>query len=329
MIVAHLLLTGGAGYIGSHCLHTLQEANHRVVVIDDLRSGQANFVRNAPLLRCSLEDQAAVEKVFADYGPFDGVLHFAASISVQESGERPLDYYANNVVGSFNLIRAALLAGVNSFVLSSTAAVYGNPTETPIRETSPAAPINPYGATKMMIERMLSDVETAHGMRWVALRYFNACGAAPEAGLGECHDPETHLIPVALETAAGLRDEFKLFGDDYETPDGTCVRDYIHVRDLASAHLLAIEALLEGCAGGAFNLGTGKGHSIRSVLATIESVVGKSVPTSIKSRRIGDPASLVADPSRFREQFGWVPQHSSLETIVSSAWDWAQQSLRS
>jgi UDP-glucose-4-epimerase GalE len=210
-------------------------------------------------------------------------------------------------------------------VLSSTAAVYGHHEAQPIPESAAIAPINPYGASKAMVERILADVETAHGLRWTALRYFNACGADPGGGLGECHEPETHLIPVALEAAAGLRSELKLFGTDYPTRDGTCVRDYIHVADLATAHVLALEALLDGGPSGAYNLGTGTGHSNREVIDRIGTVVGLPVPLEEADRRPGDPPELVADASRFRRDFGWEPQHSDLETIIRTAWDWLAQ----
>jgi UDP-glucose 4-epimerase len=292
------------------------------VVVDDLRSGREDFVERAALVRCDVGDREAVAKLFANHGPFDGVLHFAALISVPESVAKPLAYYANNVVATSVLIDQALAHGVRAFVLSSSAAVYGHPEVQPISESADIAPINPYGAGKAMIERVLADVETAHGLRWTALRYFNASGADPEGFIGECHQPETHLIPVALEAAAGLRDELSLFGTDYPTRDGTCVRDYVHVTDLAAAHVLALEALLEHGAGGAYNLGTGAGHTNREVLDCIGAVVGVPVPVREAERRPGDPAELVADASRFRRDFGWQPQHSDLETIIRTAWDW-------
>ncbi len=322
MDLAHLVVTGGAGYIGSHTLRALQAAGHTAVVVDDLRSGREAFVERAPLIRSDVGDRDALAKLFADYGPFDGVLHFAALLSVPESVAKPLVYYANNVVASSVLIDQAVAHGVRAFVLSSSAAVYGHPEVQPISEAAEIAPINPYGASKAMIERMLADVETAHGLRWTALRYFNACGADPEGGIGECHEPETHLIPVALEAAAGLRDQLSLFGTDYPTRDGTCVRDYIHVTDLAAAHVLALEALLERGPGGAYNLGTGTGRTNREVLDCIGAVVGMPVPVQEAQRRPGDPAELVADASRFRRDFGWQTRYSDLETIVRTAWAW-------
>jgi UDP-glucose-4-epimerase GalE len=320
--LAHLLVTGGAGYIGSHALRALRRAGHTAVVFDDLRAGHGRFAAGSPLWRHDVGDTEATRGVFARYGPFDGVLHFASSISVAESMRKPLDYYRNNVVAGIELLGAAALHGVRAFVLSSTAAVYGLPEFQPIPESSPVAPINPYGASKAMLEQALADVERAHGMRWIALRYFNASGADPDGGLGECHDPETHLIPIALEAAAGLRPELRLFGTDYPTRDGTCIRDYIHVTDLADAHVRSVEALLGEGPGGAYNLGTGTGRTIREVLEAVGRTVGRTVPYREGPRREGDPAELVADSSRFRRDFGWEPRHSDLDTIVTTAWEW-------
>jgi UDP-glucose-4-epimerase GalE len=322
--MSHLLVTGGAGYIGSHALRNLQRAGHTAVVIDDLRAGNASLVSNAPLVRCDVADRAAVSGVFEEHGPFDGVLHFAASLFVAESVSKPLEYYANNVGGSLVLIDVALSHGTKAFVLSSTCATYGIPEKVPISEDTPLAPINPYGASKAMVERILADAEVAHGLRWAALRYFNASGADPEGGIGECHDPEIHLIPSALEAACGLRGRLELFGTDYPTPDGTCIRDYIHVTDLADAHVCAIEALIEGRSLGVRNLGTGNGYSNREVMAAVERAVGQPVPVCEVDRRPGDAPELVADASRFRSEFGWEPRHSDLDTVVSTAWAWLQ-----
>ena len=288
--MAHLLVTGGAGYIGCHALRALQRAGHSAVVFDDLRSGHERLVRGAPLVRGDVRDHAALTRVFAEQGPFDGVLHFAGLLSVPESVANPLLYYSNNVTGSALLLEIALAAGTRAFVLSSSAAVYGHPKQQPISESAPLAPINPYGASKKMVERILADAEAAHGLRWAALRYFNASGADPEGDLGECHDPETHLIPVALEAAAGLRDALPLYGTDYPTRDGTCVRDYIHVSDLATGHVLALETLLAGRSLGARNLATGHGVSNRELLATIERVVGRRVPVNERAPAAGRPA---------------------------------------
>jgi UDP-glucose-4-epimerase GalE len=319
--VAHLLVTGGAGYIGSHGLRALRRAGHTAVVLDDLRSGQARFAEGAELIRADVGDRDAVERVFARHGPFEGVLHFAASTSVPESIARPLEYYANNTVAALGLVERAVAHGARAFVLSSTAAVYGHPERQPIAETAALAPISPYGASKAMVERALADVQRAHGLAWSALRYFNAAGADPEGGIGEAHDPETHLIPIALAAAVGLREALPLFGDDYPTRDGTCVRDYVHVTDLAEAHVLSLESLLSGGGSGAWNLGTGRGHTSREVVAAVGRVVGRPVPVRAAPRRPGDPAELVADASRFTEHTGWVPRRSDLDTIVRTAYD--------
>ncbi len=320
--MAHLLVTGGAGYVGSHALRALRRAGHTAVVLDDLRAGHEFLAQGAPLVRCDVADAAAVARAFSQHGPFEGVLHFAAYLVVPESIDDPLRYYRNNTAGSATLIDVAIREGVRSFVLSSTCATYGAPARIPIDEDVPTEPINPYGASKLMVERMLADAELAHGLRWAALRYFNACGADPDGGIGECHDPEIHLIPSALEAAAGLRESLALFGSDYPTPDGTCVRDYIHVTDLGDAHVRATEALLTGRTVGARNLGTGRGNSNRELLAAIERVVGKPVPVEEAARRAGDPPELVADASRFGGEFDWQPRHSDLDTIVSTAWNW-------
>lgn len=322
--MAHLLVTGGAGYIGSHVLRALLRARHTAVVVDDLRNGRADFVEGAPLLRRDCGDRDALGRAFASHGPFDAVIHLAAHASVAESVANPLLYYRENVAGSETLIETSLQHGVRGFVLSSTAAVYGHPDFQPIPESAPLAPINPYGASKAMIERMLADVEAAHGMRWTALRYFNACGADPEGGIGECHEPETHLIPLALAAAAGLRPELALYGTDYATRDGTCIRDFIHVTDLATAHVLAVESLLQDGPGGAYNLGTGNGHSLREVLNAVPEAVSLTVPYREASRRDGDPPELVADSTRFQRDFRWQPAHSDLNTILRTAWKWMQ-----
>ncbi len=324
--MARLLVTGGAGYVGSHAVRALLRAGHCVVVVDDLRAGRAEFVRGADLVRSDVGDAAALAETFRKRGRFDGVLHFAASIEVGESLRRPLAFYRNNVSASTTLIEACVGAGVHAFVFSSSAAVYGNASEQPISESAPHAPLSPYGSGKAMVERMLADAEAAHSMRFASLRYFNACGADPAGGLGECHDPETHLIPLALRAAAGRGPALRLFGSEHATRDGTCERDYVHVCDLADAHVRALEGLLAGGTGGAFNLGTGAGHSVREVIRVIERVIGRPVPVEPAPARRGDPPALVADASRFRSDYGWAPRCSDLETIIGSAWAWEQES---
>ena len=323
--MAHLLVTGGAGYIGSHTVLALRAAGHTVVIVDDLRTGHAFLAGDTPLERCDVADRVALDRVLRGRGPFDGALHFAAYLVVSESVAKPTKYYRNNAGGSANLIDACVEHGVRAFVLSSTAAVYGIPKRSPIPEDDPLAPINPYGASKMMVERMLADAERAHGLRFAALRYFNAAGADAQGRAGECHEPEAHLIPSALQALAGLRGPLDVFGRDYPTPDGTCIRDYVHVTDLADAHVRAIEALLAGRTIGPRNLGTGQGASVREVLAAVERVAGRSVPVREAPRRPGDPPSLVADSTRFRSEMGWEPRHSDLRTIVATAWDWLRR----
>jgi len=320
--MARLLVTGGAGYIGAHALRALQRAGHAAVVIDDLRAGRAEFAAGAELVRADVGDAGALADVFGRRGPFDGVLHFASSIEVGASVAKPLAFYRNNVSTSVTLIEACLDAGVRAFVFSSSAAVYGNPARVPISEDQPLAPLSPYGASKMMVERMLADAEVAHGLRWAALRYFNASGADPAGGLGECHAPETHLIPLALRAAAGSGPALRLFGSDWPTRDGSCERDYVHVTDLAEAHVRALEGLLGAGPTGAFNLGTGAGHTVREVLAAVGRAVGRPVPVEAAPRRPGDPAVLVADASRFARAYSFTPRLSTLDTIVETAWAW-------
>jgi UDP-glucose-4-epimerase GalE len=323
--MARLLVTGGAGYVGSHALRALLRAGHEAVVLDDLRAGRAAFAAGAELARADAGDAAALAALLAQRGPFDGVLHFAASIEVAESVAHPLAFYRNNVSASAVLIEASVAAGVRAFVFSSSAAVYGNPARVPISEDAPLAPLSPYGASKMMVERMLADAGAAHGLAWAALRYFNAAGADPEGGLGECHRPETHLIPLALRAAAGTGPPLCVFGADWPTRDGSCERDFVHVTDLAEAHVRALEGLLAGGPGGAFNLGTGAGRTVREVIAEVERATGRAVPVEPAPRRPGDPAALVADPTRFQRAYRWSPRLSDLPTIVTTALQWEQE----
>ena len=325
VLLARLLLTGGAGYVGSHTLRALLRAGHEAVVIDDLRSGRAEFVRDAVLVRADVGNADALAATFAQHGPFEGVVHFAASIEVAESVKQPLAFHRNNVSASAALLEAAVAAGVRAFVFSSSAAVYGNPPFSPIPEDAPLAPLSPYGAGKAMVERMLADVEAAHGVRCAALRYFNAAGADPDGGLGEGHEPETHLIPLALRAGLGTGPPLRVFGDDWPTRDGSCERDFVHVSDLADAHLRTLEGLLAGGPGGAFNLGTGAGHTVREVLAEAEQALGRPVPQERAPRRAGDPAVLVADATRFRREYRWQPRRSDLASIVRDALAWERE----
>jgi UDP-glucose 4-epimerase len=316
--MSNILVTGGAGYIGSHTVYQLLERGHNVTVLDDLSTGFRDAVPEARLHICSLFDTEQVTQLLVRQ-QIDAVVHFAAFIAVGESTKEPEKYFTNNVAGSLSLFSAMAAADVKKIVFSSTAAVYGNPVSTPIPETAAVAPVNPYGETKATVERVLAWLDQCRGLRSVRLRYFNACGANPKAGLSERHVPETHLIPLLLK-AVVTGQSMTIFGTDYPTPDGTCIRDYIHVDDLAKAHIAAIDHLLAGGASEVFNVGTGRGFSVREVLAAVEAVTGKAVPHVFGDRREGDPAELVADSSQLRSRLGWTPEYTELERIVASAW---------
>lgn len=315
--MAKILVTGGAGYIGSITAYHLLKCGHEVVVVDDLSRGHAASVPANILNAVRLQDTDAVAKLLEGV---DAVVHFAAYIAVGESTRRPELYYSNNVGGSVSLFEAMARANVNKIVFSSTAAVYGEPPESPIPESSPFAPVSPYGESKAIVERILADLDRYRGVRSIALRYFNACGAEPEPNLGERHDPETHLIPL-LFRAAVTGESIQIFGDDYPTHDGTCIRDYVHVGDLASAHLAALDHLIAGGESMQFNAGTGKGHTVFEVLHAVEEVSRRRVPFKIAPRREGDSASLVADSRKLQETLGWKPVRSDLHQIVRDAWD--------
>lgn len=315
-----VLVVGGAGYIGSHTCLVLAERGYEPVVFDNLSNGHAEFVRWGPLEEGDIRDRKRLDEVFAKHRP-DAVLHFAALIEVGESVKDPVSFYENNVGGALNLLAAVLSAGVDAFVFSSTCATYGLPERVPMDETHPQAPINPYGRTKWIIEQALKDYGTYKGLRSVMLRYFNAAGADPEGRIGEWHSPETHAVPLAIEAALGRRDGFKVFGSDYDTRDGTCVRDYIHVLDLADAHVRAVDYLLGGGQTVELNLGTGTGTTVKELLAAISAVSGKPFPVEYVGRRDGDSTSLVADNARAREVLGWEPRYG-LDDIIGSAWNW-------
>jgi UDP-glucose 4-epimerase len=321
-----LLITGGAGYIGSHTTHLLAGRGHRIVVLDNLVFGHREAIVDSgvELVNGDIADRGLLEKLFSSYR-FDAVIHFAAFAYVGESVHEPLRYYQNNLAAPLNLLEAMRDNGCQKFVLSSTCATYGEPTTIPITEAEPQFPVNPYGHSKRMLEQVLADCETAFGLRSVCLRYFNACGAAMDGTLGEDHDPETHLIPLVLMAAKGTIPEVRVFGADYPTPDGTCIRDYIHVDDLATAHAAALDLLASGGDSLRCNLGTGTGTSVKEIISTVEQVTGKFVPVTYEERRPGDPAVLVADPSLARERLGWVAQHSAPVTAIASAWRWMQK----
>lgn len=317
-----VLVVGGAGYIGSMSAVELVEAGYEVVILDNLSTGYREALAG-PLVHADVRDRGAVREVLRE-GRFDAVMHFAARIAVGESVRDPVGYYDNNVGGTLSLLDAMVESGVRCLVFSSSAAVYGDPSRVPIDEDQPMAPVSPYGWTKAMVEQMLADLRAAGQLRATALRYFNASGAALDGRRGEAHLPETHLIPLALDAAMGHRPPLEIFGDDYPTRDGTCVRDYIHVADLARAHVSALEQLLAGDPGGAFNVGTGAGYTVREVLEAVGAELGTPVPHAVGPRRAGDPPELVASADRARAHLGWEPHCSSLAEIVSSAARWSR-----
>ncbi|HXG89305.1 MAG TPA: UDP-glucose 4-epimerase GalE [Vicinamibacterales bacterium] len=325
--MGRVLVTGGAGYIGSHAVRALVEDGHHVVVLDDLSAGHPEAVpRGVPLVRSRIHDGACVVATLREHD-IDAVMHFAAWLSVGESVRVPLAYYENNVVGSLALLAAMEEAGVSRLVFSSTCAIYGEPSVVPITESAEQRPINAYGETKLAIEHALAHVERASGLRWIALRYFNAAGAHPDGTIGEDHAPEIHLVPRAIEAASG-GEPLQVFGEDYPTPDGTCLRDYIHVCDLADAHLAALRALDGDAPSGGFNAGTGRPHSVRAVIDTVSRVVGQPVRWTAAPRRPGDPATLYAASDRLQHELGWQPRYPELEQIVEHAWQWHRRHPR-
>lgn len=317
----NVLVTGGAGYIGSHTVQALRSAGHDVVVFDDLSTGHRESVPQIPFIQGDIARADDLNRAFGQY-QFDAVMHFAAKSLVGESMQHPAMYYHNNVVGGATLLEIARNHGVQHFIFSSTAAVYGEPESVPITEDHPLRPTSVYGRTKLIFEQMLQDYHDIYGLKYAALRYFNAAGADPGGQIGEDHNPETHLIPIILEVALGKRPHVTIFGTDYATDDGTCVRDYIHVTDLAQAHVLALEGLASGVPSGVYNLGNGNGFSVREVIETAERVVGAPIAVQDGPRRAGDPAVLVASAEKAKQVLGWKPQYGSLEDIVSSAWNW-------
>jgi UDP-glucose 4-epimerase len=317
----NILVCGGAGYIGAHAARCLAQAGHAVTVFDNLSTGHREAVRWGDLLEGDIRDREALARVFAARR-FDAVMHFCARSLVGESMVEPYPYYDNNVAGTLRLLEAMRAAGVGRLVFSSTAAVYGNPLCTPIDESHPMAPINPYGAGKRMVEQILADAAAAHDVRSVSLRYFNAAGATPTGEIGESHAPETHLIPNALRAAVGDGPPLRLFGNDYDTPDGTCVRDYVHVDDLAEAHRLALGFMDVHAGAHCFNLGNGNGFSVLEVVDAAARASGRAIAHEWAPRRAGDPATLVASSERARRELGWSPRYSDIDGIIESAWNW-------
>ncbi|EHC15129.1 UDP-glucose 4-epimerase GalE [Fischerella thermalis CCMEE 5273] len=322
-----ILVTGGAGYIGSHAVSALLQAGYEVLILDNLVYGHRDLVEKVlqvELVVGDTSDRALLDQLFQSLD-IAAVMHFSAYAYVGESVTDPAKYYRNNVVGTLTLLEAMMAASVNKFVFSSTCATYGVPQIIPIPENHPQNPINPYGATKLMVERILSDFDTAYGLKSVIFRYFNAAGADPNGKLGEDHNPETHLIPLVLQTALGKRESISVFGTDYPTADGTCIRDYIHVNDLADAHVLGLEYLLRGGDSEVFNLGNGNGFSVKEVIETAKSITGRDIKVVECDRRPGDPPVLIGSSDKARKILNWQPQYSSLKEIITHAWQWHQQ----
>lgn len=319
--MASYLIVGGAGYIGSHMVRTLLEEGHRATVLDDISRGHAASVPADLLVRGDLGDRALLAELFAQRS-IDCVMHFAAFAQVGESVDEPLAYYRNNTARTLELLEAMKIAGIRRFIFSSTAATYGEPVRLPIDEDHPTVPTNPYGRSKRFLEQVLDDCEVAWGLRSVRLRYFNAAGAHPTGDIGEDHSPESHLVPLLLQVALGQRDHISIFGTDWDTPDGTCIRDYVHICDLARAHMLASEHLAEGGGTRTFNLGCEEGTSVREMIEVTRQVTGHSIPAIDAPRRAGDPARLVASSARIRSELGWAPRFDSPEQIIRTAWRW-------
>jgi len=315
-----ILIVGGAGYIGSHVNKFLSSRGYETVVLDNLSRGHREFVKWGRLVEGDLGDRSLLDRVFREYD-IDAVMHFAAFTDVGESVRDPGAYYRNNVMNTMNLLDSMMENGVSGFVFSSTCAVYGNPIEIPITEEHPLNPISPYGRSKLMVEEILRDYHEAYGLNYVSLRYFNAAGADPEGDVGELHDPETHLIPLVLDAAMGRRESVKIFGTDYPTPDGTCIRDYIHVMDLADAHCRALE-YLEREEKGVFNLGNGRGFSVREVIEACQKVTGEEIKVVEDDRRPGDPPELIGSSVKAGKVLGWKPEFRKLERIIETAWAW-------
>jgi len=323
-----ILVVGGAGYIGSHMVKDLLDADYDVITLDDLSTGHLELLPGGEFIEGSLGDTVLLDKLFSTH-KISAVMHFAAFSLVGESVEKPLKYYRNNMAATTELLDSMIRHKVKRFIFSSTAAVYGEPVEIPITESHPCNPTNPYGTSKIAVERMLKDCDSAHGLKYISLRYFNASGADESGDIGERHTNETHLIPLILEVANGLRENINIFGTNYPTHDGTCIRDYIHVSDLTQAHLLALEALLSGGKSAVYNLGNNRGYSVREVIKLARKVTGKPIQTVESDRRPGDPAILIASSDKIKKTLGWKPKFEDLENIIKTAWVWHQKETNS
>ena len=319
-----ILIVGGAGYIGSHMIKRFQSTDYQIEVLDNLSTGFKENSQNYKLHICELSNKDQVYNILKD-NKYSAVMHFASSINVGESYNNPIKYYENNVTNTLNLLECMIDLKILNFIFSSTAAVYGEPEKTPIKEEQILSPVNPYGNTKAIVEKILNDYDKSYGLKYISLRYFNACGAHIDGTIGEKHNPETHLIPLILQAASGRRNNFKIYGDDYNTKDGTCIRDYIHVMDIAEAHLLSLEKLIQTQNSHIFNIGNNQGYSIREIMGAVEEVTQMKIPHEISERRKGDPAELIADNKKITKELNWSAKYSDLKTIINTAWEWEKK----
>tara|TARA_B100000963_G_scaffold108922_1_gene94765 strand:+ start:761 stop:1741 length:981 start_codon:yes stop_codon:yes gene_type:complete len=319
-----ILVVGGAGYIGSHMIKRFQDTDYQIEILDNLSTGFEVNTQNYKLHVCDLSNKDQVHQILKENN-YESIMHFASFINVGESYINPKKYYDNNVTNTLNLLDCMVDLKISNFIFSSTAAVYGEPSSTPIKENQKIAPVNPYGNTKAIVEKILKDYEEAYGLKYISLRYFNACGAHIDGTIGERHDPETHLIPLILQSASGRRKDFKVYGDDYDTKDGTCVRDYIHVMDLAEAHLLSLQELIKNQKSDIYNIGNNQGFSVKEIISMAEKITQIKIPYEITSRRKGDPSELIADNEKISENLNWSANYSDLKTILETAWEWEKR----
>ena len=319
-----ILLVGGAGYIGSHMIKRFQQTDHQIEILDNLSTGYEENVQNYKFHKCDLSNKEQTHQILKD-NKYDVIMHFASFINVGESYDNPKKYYENNVTNTLNLLDCMVDLKISKFIFSSTAAVYGEPSLIPIDEEQPLKPVNPYGNTKAIVENILAEYDKAYGLKYISLRYFHACGAHVDGTIGERHDPETHLIPLILQAASGRIENITIYGSDYPTKDGTCIRDYVHVMDLVEAHLLALDNLAINQTSNIFNIGSNNGFSVNDIIQVAEEVSKKKIPTIIGSKRKGDPSKLVADNKKISRELNWNPQYSDLKTIISTAWNWEQK----